>query len=342
MFELGRRIRCFSWASDFELATFKLGFKLGLPPSRGQAKLAAMSHRKSILAGSLLGATHALAAESGAAGMAEKGRQSLEGLKDKVGHYIESHGPALLGAVLVMSCGIYASRLVGRFAGRWLEQKPIEPPVRLLMVRIARTLVLGMALVIALGTAGVDVTALVAGIGVAGVGVGLAMQGVLSNLFAGLMIILTKPFRVGEYVELLGVQGQVDMIELFSTKLVHGDASRVVIPNRKIIGEILHNYGTIRQLDLCVGVAYGSDLNETLAVVREILKKNPRVLKSPEPMVGISMLGDSSINIAIKPWTAVPDFVQVQAEVYQAILEQFHQRNISIPFPQREVRMLNR
>src|SRR5947208_1276431 len=300
-----------------------------------------MAHRRLIPCVSILATIHAFAADQTAGAIADKGKQTLEWWKEKVGHFIETHGPALFGAILVLAAGVYAGRLVGNVAMRWLEQKPIEPPVRLLMVRIARLLVIVMALVIALGTAGVDVTALVAGIGVAGVGVGLAMQGVLSNLFAGLMIIITKPFRVGEYVELLGVQGQVDMVELFSTKLVHADRSRVVIPNRRIIGEVLHNYGTIRQLDLCVGVAYGADLNDTLAAVREILKNNPRVLKNPEPLVGISMLADSSINIAVKPWTAVPDFGPAQAEIYQAIVEQFRARNISIPFPQREVRMLN-
>src|SRR5438046_5851375 len=303
--------------------------------------LAAMAYRKSILAGSLLGTVQALAADSAAAAVVDRGRQSLEGWKEKIGHYIESHGPALLGAALVMACGIYASRLVGKFAGRWLEQKPIDPPVRLLMVRIARMLVVGMALVIALGTAGVDVTALVAGIGVAGVGVGLAMQGVLSNLFAGLMIIITKPFRVGEYVEMLGVQGQVEMIELFSTTLIHGDRSRVVIPNRRIVGEILQNYGHIRQLDLTVGVAYDSDLTEIIAIVRDILGQNSRVMKDPAAAVGVTMVADSSINIAIKPWTTIADSGPARAELYQAIVERFRQRHISIPFPQREVRMLD-
>jgi small conductance mechanosensitive channel len=254
---------------------------------------------------------------------------------------VETQGPALFGAMLVLAGGVYAGRLVGNVAMRWLEQKPIEPPVRLLMVRIARLLVVVMALVIALGTAGVDVTALVAGIGVAGVGVGLAMQGVLGNLFAGLMIIFTKPFRVGEYVELLGVQGQVEMIELFSTKLVHPDRSRVVIPNRKIIGEIMHNYGTIRQLELDVGVAYNSNLTETIALVRDILNRHPQVLKDPTPIVGVSVLSDSSINIAVRPWTKVADYGPARAELYQAIVEQFRERNISIPFPQREVRMLD-
>src|SRR5204863_352869 len=203
----------------------------------------------------------------------------------------------------------------------------------------ARVAVLAVAFLIALGTAGADVTALVAGLSVAGVGVGLAMQGVWSNLFAGLTIIFTKPFRVGEYIQLLGTEGQVDMIELLSTTLRHGDLSRVVIPNRKIVGEILHNYGTVRQLDLTVGVAYQADLAETLATIRDILSRNPRILKDPAPVVGVTMLADCSINIAVKPWTTVADCGPAKAELYQAIVQRFRERNISIPFPQREVRI---
>ncbi len=300
-----------------------------------------MAHRALIPCISILPTLQAFAADQTASAIADKGKQTLDWWKDRVGHFVETHGPALFGALLVLAAGVYVGRLVGNFASHWLEQKPIEPPVRLLMVRIARLLVVVMSLVIALGTAGVDITALVAGIGVAGVGVGLAMQGVLGNLFAGLMIIFTKPFRVGEYVELLGVQGQVEMIELFSTKLAHGDCSRVVIPNRKIIGEILHNYGTIRQVEMEVGVAYDSNLTETIALVREILNQHPRVLKDPAPVVGISLLADSSITIAVRPWTKVSDFGPARAELFQAIVERFRERNIAMPFPQREVRMLN-
>jgi small conductance mechanosensitive channel len=130
-------------------------------------------------------------------------------------------------------------------------------------------------------------------------------------------------------------------IELFSTTLVHVDQSRVVIPNRKIVGDILHNCGNMRQLDLSVGVAYGTNIADALVIVRKVLAGNPRVLKEPVPIVGVTMLGDSSINIAIKPWTSMDDFVAAQAEIYQAIIEQFRAGNISIPFPQREVRMLN-
>jgi small conductance mechanosensitive channel len=117
--------------------------------------------------------------------------------------------------------------------------------------------------------------------------------------------------------------------------------SRVVVPNRKIVGEIMHNYGNVRQLDLSVGVAYGTDLNDATAIVRGVLGANPRVLKEPVAIVGVTMLADSSINIAVKPWVKVDDFVLAQAEIVQAVAEQLRAANISIPFPQREVRLLN-
>jgi small conductance mechanosensitive channel len=204
-----------------------------------------------------------------------------------------------------------------------------------------QVLILGFTTVIALDTLGFKMTSLIAGISVAGVGIGLAMQGMLGNFFAGLLIIFTKPFRVGEYIEIVGVHGQVQNIELFSTILSHSDRSKVIIPNRKIIGEILHNYGTIRQLDLSVGVSYGANIPETLAIVRDILRENKRVLKEMTPGVGVTMLADSSINIAIKPWVTIQDYGAAGPEIYQELIERFRSKNIEIPFPQREIRIHN-
>lgn len=261
--------------------------------------------------------------------------------KDKLIEYIINHAGALISAFIIVVIGFLAARWIGKLIDRWLTHKAMEPPMRTLLVRIVKLLVVTMALVVALGTAGMDVTALIAGVGVAGVGVGLAVQGVLGNLVAGLTIIFTKPFRVGEWIEIAGVQGQVMKIELFSTTLLHTDISRVVIPNRKIVGEILHNYGSVRQLDLSVGVAYGTNLNDAIAIVRRALSANPRVLKEPVPIVGVTLLADSSINIAIRPWIKVEDFIPAQVEINQAIAEELRAANISIPFPQREVRLLN-
>jgi small conductance mechanosensitive channel len=263
--------------------------------------------------------------------------------KNRVADYVQTHGPKLLSAIVILLIGFFVARWAGRIAQAWLGRKELqlEPPVRMLMVRLLRLLVIVFALVIAAGTAGMDVTALVASIGVAGVGVGLATQGVLSNIVAGLTIIFTKPFRVGEYIEMLGTHGQVTAIELFSTTLLHSDRSRVVIPNRKIVGEILHNYGTVRQLDLSVGIGYGMNVNDALATLRAIVSKNPRVFKDPAPVVAVTSLGDSAVNLAIKPWVSVADFGAAAAEINQAILEEFRAKEIAIPFPQREIRLLN-
>ena len=267
--------------------------------------------------------------------------EHLAAWKDKLIAYVIEHSGALASALVVIIVGFVAARWIGKLCDRWLTHKAMEQPMRTLLVRIVRLLIFAMALVVALGTAGMDVTALIAGLGVAGVGVGLALQGVLGNLVAGLTIIFTKPFRVGEWIEIAGVSGQVKTIELFSTTLTHTDMSRVVIPNRKMVGDILHNYGNVRQLDLSVGVAYGTDLNVATAIVRRVLGANPRVLKEPAPIVGVTMLADSSINIAVKPWVKVDDYVLAQGEIVQAIAEQLRAANVSIPFPQREVRLLN-
>jgi small conductance mechanosensitive channel len=262
-------------------------------------------------------------------------------LQEKLVDYILGHSGALISAIIIVIVGLIAARWIGRLMERWFERRAMEPPVRMLLVRLVKLLVLAGALIMALETAGMNLTALIAGISVAGLGVGLAMQGVLGNLVAGLTIIFTKPYRVGEYIALLSVQGQVTKIELFSTTLIHPDRSRVVIPNRKIVGEVLHNYGTVRQLDLSVGVAYGANLEEAVAAIQEILKANTRVLREPEPFIGITTLGDCSISIAVKPWTSVENFGPAGGEIYQAIVTRFRERRIDIPFPQREVRLLN-
>jgi small conductance mechanosensitive channel len=265
----------------------------------------------------------------------------MDDIRREILKFLTDYGFKIVGAVIILIIGGFAARWIGKVVDDWLTKKQIEPPVRMLVVRVLRLLVFALAAVLALDKFGVQTAPLVAGIGVAGVGIGLALQGVLSNLVAGLLIIFTKPFRVGEYIELLGVEGQVMTIALFATTLQHADRSRVVIPNRKIVGEILHNYGTIRQLSLSVGVSYDTNITETLAVIREILDKNPRVLKEPAAGVGVTALADSSVNIAISPWVSVTDFGAAGGELNKAILEEFRAKGIGMPFPQREIRLLN-
>jgi small conductance mechanosensitive channel len=265
---------------------------------------------------------------------------NLDKTQGAVRNFLLLYGFQILGAIIILVVGTLVAGWVGKIARHWLEKHDLEPPTRDLIVRVVKLLVFALAVVLALDKFGVQIAPIIAALGVAGVGIGLAMQGMLGNLVAGLTIIFTKPYRVGEYIELLGVYGQVINIELLSTKLKHGDRSVVTVPNRKIIGEVLHNYGTVRQLGLNVGVAYGADLARVLSLVHDILHGNPRVLKDPAPVVGISTLGESSINISVQPWVKVDDYGPAQLELYQTIVEQFRAKHVDIPFPQNEVRLL--
>ena len=250
-------------------------------------------------------------------------------------------GPRLLTALIILTVGYFAGRAVAQGAQKGLRHFELEPPVRLLLVRIVRLIVVALFLILALQNLGVELLPLIAGLGIAGAGIALAMQGLLGNVFAGFSIIFTKPFRVGEYISIVGEEGRVETITLSSTTLSHPDRSVVVIPNRKIVGEILHNYGRIRQLDVTVGVAYETDLSFALQLIDEVLRANSSVLKDPAPMVGAMQLGRSSVSIAVRPWVDVQDFGRVTLEINRELLETFRERGVVIPFPQREVRLLN-
>jgi small conductance mechanosensitive channel len=249
--------------------------------------------------------------------------------------------PKLLVAILILVAGYFAGRWAGRALGRALRRAHLEPPVRSFLARLTGVLVFALFAIMALQNLGVELLPLVAGLGIAGAGVALAMQGVLGNGIAGLTIMVTRPFKVGDFISVAGEQGAVEDITLFSTTLGHADMSKVVIPNRKIVGEILHNYHSIRQLGIEVGVSYKTDVVAAVETIHEILRANPRALKDPEPVVGIARLRDSCVVLAVAPWVDAADYGPAGAEINQAILEAFRARDIVIPAPQREVRVLS-
>ena len=252
---------------------------------------------------------------------------------DTMTQYAVQYGMQALVAIGIFVAGAMASRWTGKLVQQSLERQTLDPPVRMLLVRIVKIVVLLFTAVIALDALGIPIAPLIAGIGVAGIGIGLALQGVLSNLMAGLSIIFTKPYRVGDHISLLGVHGDVVMIDIFSTTLLHPDQSQVIIPNRKIVGEILHNFGTIRQIQLTVDVAYKTDLDQALAIIREIIATHPHILKDPSPGFGVSNLGHPAVTIAIGPWTSVAHYGSAQGELNKAIIERFRAAHIEFPTP---------
>src|SRR5215813_8106535 len=252
------------------------------------------------------------------------------------------YGFQLLGAVVILIAGLLLDHWVAALVGAQLNRYQLEPPMKQLITRVTRVVVLLFALVVAIDKLGFQIAPLVAGIGVAGLGLGIALQGVLSNVVAGLNIILTKPFRVGEHIAVADVHGDVVEIGLTATILVHTDRSRVIIPNRKIVGEILHNFSMQRQLNLSVGVAHPGDLVSLLRGVRDVVTSNTRVLKDPSPVIGIAQVTDGGVRLAVQPWVRVSDVGIADAELYQALLEHLRARDLTTPATAlHEVRVVN-
>jgi small conductance mechanosensitive channel len=268
------------------------------------------------------------------------GLDPLAHAKDTLIDLAVRFGPKVLVALLIVIVGLIVAGWVARATDRGLGRMDLEPPVRQLLGRVARLSVIALFLILALQNLGVELLPLIAGLGVAGAGIALATQGVLSNMVAGLTIIFTKPYRVGEYISLVGVEGQVEAITLFNTALIHADLSRVIVPNRKVVGEILHNYGRIRQSEIRVGIAYDSDLSVALGAIGDLVGANPRVLAHPKPMIQVVALADSAVQIAIKPWVAVADYGVIAGELNVSLVEEFRRRGIGMAYPQREVRLI--
>ena len=250
------------------------------------------------------------------------------------------YGFQVLAAVVILVVGFLVARWLGGMADRRFQKQQMEPPMRSLMVRVIKIIVLIMAFLVALDKFGFSIAPLVAGIGVGGLGVGFALQGVLGNLMAGLTIIFTKPFRVGEYIEINNVRGEVTTIELSSTTLVQLDFSHVIVPNRKIVGEILHNYGVMRMLTLTVRVPHNVDLTAALEAAVQVAAQSARVLKVPAPSAGIDSVDHTGVKIALWAWVRVTDVFSAEPDLYQSLVEAFRARGIGVPVTSHEVRLL--
>lgn len=269
----------------------------------------------------------------------EQQLQTIDQIKGSILDMTIRFGPKCFVALLIIAAGWLVARWSGNVLQRFLERFSLEIPVRALLVRICRILVITLFLILALQNLGVELLPLIAGLGVLGAGAALAMQGMLANIVAGLTIIFTQPYRVGHYISIADEEGEVLDISLFNTILGHPDQSRIVVPNRKIVGEILHNFGAIRQIHLDVNIPYGTDVNQALTAIRDVVRANPRVLSEPPARIGVARLAESGITLGIHPWVHVPDYIPASAELNQAILAALAARSIPIALPQREIRL---
>ena len=245
----------------------------------------------------------------------------------------------LMGAVVILFVGWLLARFLAKLTHRALHEKKIDITIERFIVMLVRWAVLACAILFALSNLGVQIAPLIAGLSVAGVGVGLALQGPLSNYASGVTLIFTKPFKVGDIIDVKGYQGEVTDIALPRTELLGLDGSRIIIPNKHIIGEVIKNFSEHRKLEINVGVSYNSDIDEALKLVKNILKSNALIPSNQPLKVGILEFADSSINLQAHVWVLQSNYIEVKFAVNKAILEEFRRHNIVIPFPQRDVHL---
>ena len=260
-------------------------------------------------------------------------------LVDLLMELLVKYGFQVVGGIAILVAGWLIARFVERLVADVLAKRQVDVTVAKFVAGIAKLSVLAFALLIALGQFGIEVTPLIAGLSVAGVGVSLALQGTLSNYAAGTSLIFTKPFKVGDIIEVSGVMGEVEDVSLGCTKLVRADGVRIVVPNKHIIGEIIQNYSHLKAVDIAVGVSYDSNLDKAIETIRAVINKESRVVQEKEPTIGIAAFADSSINLTVRLWCKQRDALDVLFGVNKGIAEEFRRNDITIPFPQRDIRL---
>jgi small conductance mechanosensitive channel len=261
--------------------------------------------------------------------------------------------PQLLDRILVYAMNVLAAIVtlaIGWLAARWLgntvrdrvgKAGRLDPTLGVILGKATRGVVLLLTLTAVLNQFGVQTASLIALIGAAGLAIGLALQGALSNVASGIMLLAMRPFKIGDYVD-FGTGGTVDEIGLFVTTMHTPDNIAMVVPNSKIWGNVIKNYSMndTRRIDMVFGIGYGDDMDKAIRIIEEIIAAEPRFLKDPAPLVKVAELADSSVNIYARPWVNRADFFAAKLDFTKAVKERFSAEGVSIPFPQRDVHLV--
>lgn len=249
------------------------------------------------------------------------------------------YSPRLISAVLIFIIGWGAIRLIKKLVVKIMTKREMEPTLSKFLADILIWTLKILLFVTVISRLGVENSSFVAIIGAAGLAIGLALQGSLANFAGGVLIIMFKPFKVGDFIEAQSVSGTVKQIQIFVTQLATVDNQVIFVPNGALSnGTIInYSYATTRRANLTIGISYGSNIKKAKELAMEVMINHPAVLKEPEPMVLVDSLADSSINLAVRPWANLEDFFTMRSDILEQIKLKFDENNIEIPFPQRDV-----
>lgn len=263
----------------------------------------------------------------------------MEPYLQKINELILNSGSRVLGSLLILVLGLWVSKRLANLLKEILGKSQLDPTFTTFFGNMLQVVLTGVVALAAVSNLGVPMTSVLALLGTAGLAIALALKDSLNHVAAGISLLILRPFKVTEYVEVGGVGGTVTEINLFHTLLHTPDNRAIAVPNAKILADIIINFSRNpqRRIDLVVGISYDSDLKRAKAVLWELIQADARILKDPEPVVAVADLGPNSVDLAVRPWVHTPDYWNVRFELLEAIKARFEQEGIVIPFPQRTV-----
>ncbi len=264
-----------------------------------------------------------------------------ETIQERGEEWVLDYGPNIIAALLIVLIGWFAAKIATAIVRKLLIRAKLDETIASFMSRIVHVGLLCIVAITALGRLGVATGSFIAIIGAAGLAVGFALQGSLSNFAAGVMLIMFRPFKIGDVVEVGGETGKVKEIHVFSTMVLRPDNKLVTIPNSNITGGNIVNYtteGTLR-VDMVFGIGYDDDIKKAKGILEELVKDDDRILAEPAPQVALSELADSSVNFVVRPWTKTADYWGVKFDFTEKVKLRFDAEGISIPYPQTDVHL---
>jgi len=260
---------------------------------------------------------------------------------DLIIEFAVKYGFQVIYAIIILIIGLIVARWVANMVTRVCESHKLDITLSRFLGNVVRLLVLAFVMIIVLGKFGITMTPFIAAIGAVAFGSSLALAGLMSNYGAGLSIIITRPFVVGDTIKILGVSGVVEEIGLAATRLSTEDGEQITIPNKHIIGEILINSFENKVVETAIGISYDDDPQKAIQIIQEALKKIPEIVDEPAPQIGIEEFADSSVNIGMRYWVPTKQYFQILYQANLAVYEALNKAKITIPFPQRDIHMLS-
>ena len=263
----------------------------------------------------------------------------MEDLIQKGYALLAAYGLKVVFAIVILIVGRWVAKLFGKVTQRVMEKRAVDETLRSFVGNLIYYALLTFVVLAALSQVGIQTTSFIAVIGAAGLAVGLALQGSLSNFASGFLMILFRPFKVGDFIEGAGVAGTVESLQIFTTQLRTPDNKKIIIPNSSLTGGNIVNWSATgtRRVDMVFGIGYDDDIDKAKQVIGEILAADERILKDPAPQVALSELADSSVNFVARPWVKTGDYWGVLFDTTEAVKKRFDAEGISIPYPQSDV-----